>query len=367
MAAHGLTNYTVEELTDYSVAAFDSMGKYDIPEGIIPQKNSQKDQGTFRLYDVDAFKSNIFAAIADNQYAPSSTWGHTNEPYIVSPSGLRDRVSDRDVINAGNTAIDLFRDTAMFLARNSIKSRNVAFATAFLTAGEWTSEPIGQNAAVTDGVFDQALNAGAGGFQRWDQAASDPLATLDALMDAMQLATELRPDTLIIPRVVMTKLKRNAQISQYGIQNPGNGIAGGELATINIIAQYTGLEASRIHVLDASYNAATQTTTNASLADLENGNTGKKIALDSTAVPTWIAGKNVLLFHAGDTSLGLRSMTACAEFVWTGLYPAGEKGNYKIKTRYDEDGEFTWVEARTAFKFQIVAAALGILLVGVIA
>jgi hypothetical protein len=49
------------------------------------------------------------------------------------------------------------------------------------------------------------------------------------------------------------------------------------------------------------------------------------------------------------------------------VYPQGERGNFKIKTYYQEDGEFTWVEARHAFKYDITAPALGILLIDCIA
>ena len=359
---HNAANYTIEELVDYSVAAFDSMGKYDVPEGIVPTRTSVKDQGTYRVYDSEAFKSNLFQSLSDNQYAPSATWGHTTEPYIIQPQGLRDRVSDRELVNE-EEALDLFKDTAMFLARNAIKGRNEAFATAFLTAGEWGTDITGSDTAPSSGVLDVGATEE---FLQFNDEVSEPLAVLDECMEVMQLTTELRPDTLIIPRKVMTQLKRNPQINQFGLQNPVGGIAGGEEYTVNVIAQYTGLEASRIFVIDAVVNNQTTTITNATTAELEDGYTGKKIAQGSENME-WVCEKNMLLMHVGDASLGLRSMSACAEFVWSGLYPQGERGNFKIKTRYDEDGEFTWVEARHAFKYQITAPKLGILLVDCIA
>jgi hypothetical protein len=361
---HSFTNYTIEELVDYSVQAFDSLGKHDVPEGIIPSRSSKKDQGTFRVYDTGAFKSNLFAALGDNQVAPSATWGHSTLPYIITPSGLRDRISDRDLVNE-EESLDLFKDTSLFLARNAVKNRNAAFAAAFLTPGEWTTDITGVAAPAGgdyDGIIDPVLLQ----FEQFDQATSDPLAIIDALMETMQSTTELRPDTFIIPRRVMTQLKRNPQINQFGLQNPSNGIAGGQEYTVNVIAQYTGLEASRIHVIDTVINNQVATTNDATLAELENGNTGKKI-VQGAEVMEWLVEKNCLLMHVGDTNLGLRSMSACAEFIWTGLYPSNERGNFKIKTRYDQDGEFTWVEARHAFKYQIVAPALGILLVDCIA
>ena len=363
---HSHANYTIEELVDYSVQAFDSMGKYDVPENIIPVRSSKKDQGTYRVYEADAFQSNLFQALADCQVAPVATWGHTTQPYIIAPSGLRDKISDRDLVNE-EESIDLFRDTALFLARNSIKSRNKAFADAFLTPGEWATDVTGKTAAPDDGVFNDATHGtNPLEFQQFDQATSDPLALLDRLCEVMQLTTELRPDTLIIPRRVMTHLKRNPQINQYGLQNPVGGIAGGEEYTLNVIAQYVGLEASRIFVIDTVINNQTLTIDDATLADLENGQTGKKITQGAKNME-WLAEKNCLLMHIGDTNLGQRSMSAAAEFLWTGLYPKNERGNFKIKTYYNEEGEFTWVEARHAFKYQIIAPALGILLVDCIA
>jgi hypothetical protein len=360
---HASTNITVDELTDYSVQAFDSLGKYDVPENIIPVKSSQRDQGKFRVYEPSAFQSDLFQALADCQVAPVATWGHTTAPYSINVYGLRDKVSDRDYVNA-EEAIDLFRDTALFLARNGIKQRNKAFADAFLAnAAGWSTKVTGVAAggfttAPPDGMFNPAENE----FLKFTEADSDPLLLLDLLCEVMQETTEIRPDTLIIPRKVMTQLKRNAAINQFGLQNPVGGIAGGEEFTINVIAQYVGLESSRIFVIDTVFNDQSGATIDdATLAELEDGQTGKKIT-EAAADMKFITESNCLLMHIGDTNLGLRSMSACAEFLWTGLYPKGERGNYKNKMRYDEDGEFTWIEGRQAFKYQITAPALGILI-----
>jgi hypothetical protein len=72
--------------------------------------------------------------------------------------------------------------------------------------------------------------------------------------------------------------------------------------------------------------------------------------------------------HMGDMNAGLRSQGASVEFLWNGLYPgSGERGNYKLKTNYNENREGLYMEARLAFVFKIVASRLGILLVDAIA
>jgi hypothetical protein len=74
MADHDFTNITTEELRDYSLQAFDAMGKYDVKIPC-PQRGSQTNVGIFRKYDTQAFNSNLFAQIADGELAPLATWG----------------------------------------------------------------------------------------------------------------------------------------------------------------------------------------------------------------------------------------------------------------------------------------------------
>ena len=362
MANHDYTNITREELTDYSIQAFDNKGKYDVKIPC-PQINSQKHTGEYRLYDTQAFNSNMFQAIADGGLAPLATWGHSTDSYLIEVFGLRDFISDRDVVNQ-EEAIQLASDTSLFLARNSIKQRNKAFLDVALdtaNASAWATELTGTTGAVAD-----VIN-GSNQFQQFNEAGAEPLAVLDKVLETMLEATGLRGDTIILPRKVMTFLKRNDEINQYGINNPTGGIAGGDEYVINIIAQYTGIEASRIHVVEAVVDKAAITSTDSVEADHNNEDFGPKLTQAAENLG-FMAEKRMLVCHMGDMGVGLRSQGAMVEFLWTGLYSGnGERGNFKIKTDYNANREGMYLEARQAFLFKVTAPKLGVLLKDVIA
>jgi len=360
MSAHDFANITPKELTDYSVAAFDKMGKYDI-KVVCPQISSQQHTGVYRVYDTQAFNSNLFQTIADGDLAPLATWGHTTDSYLIEVRGLRDFISDRDVANE-EAAINLSQDTALFLARNCIKQRNAHFVDIALTDNnQWATELTGVDAAVPE------IINGSNEFQRFDQAAAEPLSVFDKVLETMLEGVGLKGDTIIIPRQIVTFLKRNDEINQYGINNPTGGVAGGDEYVVSIIAQYTGIEASSIHIIEAVVDTAAVTVTAATLAEVGQGNDGDKLSQAAEAL-AFMAPKNILVCHMGDLNAGLRSQSAIVEFLWTGLYPGtGERGNYKIKSMYKEDREGLYMEARNGFQFKVSAPKLGVLMLGAIA
>lgn len=360
MAKHDFANITTKELNDYSLQAFDSMGKYDV-KVVCPQRGSVEDRGIFRIYDTQQFDSNLFQAIADGEVAPLASWGHSTDSYLIDVFGLRDFISDRDATNEAD-AINLMQDTSLFLSRNSIKQRNSAFVdTHLVNNSQW--DTVLQGIA---GAVPEVINV-SNEFQQFDQAASEPLSVLDKCLEVMLESTGLRGDTIIIPRQILTHLKRNDEINQYGISNPMGGVAGGDEYTIAIIAQYCGVEASRINVIEAVVDKAAITSTDATLGELNHANNGAKLTQGAEDLG-FISPNNILVCHMGDLKAGLRSQSASVEFLWNGLYPGnGEKANFKMKTRYDSDREGTYMEARNAFLFKVVASRLGILLVDAIA
>lgn len=359
VAPHVFDNITVEELQDYSLMPFDHMGKSDLKD-IFPVRGFQRHTGTYRVYEVDAFTGNMFKLIDDKGVAPRATWGHSTQSFTIEAFGLRDDISDRDFVNE-EEAIDLLQDTALFLSRNAVNSRATLLAKRLLATGIWGTDLTGQAAAVPEIVSATA-------FQQFNEAASDPLAVIDKILETLQEATTLRGDTIIMGRQVMTELKRNPQIQQWGLSNPVGGIAGGVENTLAIISQYTGISVDRIYVVDVVLNdtEATDTLADATLADLENRRDGKELTQGALNMK-FLVGKSMLILHIGDTMMGKRSQGAASEIQWTGLYPGGEVANYKTKLFYDIPSEVTWIEGRYALDFIVTAPTLGVFLDAVIA
>lgn len=360
MADHNFENITTKELNDYSVAAMDLMGKHDV-KIVCPVINSQEHVGIYRIYDTQGFNSNLFQQIADGEVAPLATWGHTTDSFLINVYGMRDFISDRDAVNEA-AAIDLTADTATFIGRNATKQRNSAFVDATMVDnGQWDTVLTGIATAVPE-----VIN-GTDQFQQFDQAAAEPLSVLDKALEVMLETTGLRGDTICMPRQVLTHLKRNDEINQYGISNPVGGVAGGDEYTINIIAQYCGVDASRIHVIDAVVDKALITTVDATLAELNHENHGPKSTQAAEALG-FMAPKNILVSHMGDLNAGRRSQAAVVEFRWTGLYPSnGDRANFKLKSNYNGNREGLYLEGRQALIFKVVASRLGILLKDAIA
>jgi len=360
MANHAFDNITTKELNDYSIAEMDIMGKHDLKVPC-PVVNSQEHVGIYRIYDTQGFNSNLFQQIADGEVAPLATWGHTTDSFLIDVYGMRDFISDRDAVNEA-AAIDLSADTATFIGRNAVKQRNSAWVEATMVDNsQWDTVLTGVSAAVPE-----VIN-GSSEFQQFDQAASEPLSVLDKALETMLEAVGLRGDTIVIPRQILTHLKRNDEINQYGISNPMGGVAGGDEYTINIIAQYCGVEASRIHVIDAVVDKALITKVDATLGELNHENHGAKMTQAAEDLG-FVSPNNILVAHMGSLSAGRRSQSAVVEFRWTGLYPSnGERGNFKLKSNYNENREGLYVEGRQAFIFKVVASRLGILLKDAIA
>lgn len=360
MSDHNFENITTKELNDYSVAEMDILGKHDVKE-VCPVINSQEHVGIFRVYDTQGFNSNLFQEIADGDVAPLATWGHSTDSFLIKVYGMRDFISDRDAVNEA-AAIDLTADTATFLGRNGVKQRNSAYVEAALVDNsQWDTVLTGVATAVPE-VID-----GTSQFQQFDQAAAEPLSVLDKCLEIMLETTGLRGDSITIPRQILTHLKRNDEINQYGLSNPTGGVAGGDEYTISIIAQYCGVEASKIHVIDAVVDKALITSADSVEADHVNEDFGAKLSQGAESLG-FISPNNILVNHVGMLNAGRRSQSSLVEFRWTGLYPAnGERGNFKLKSIYNENREGLYLEARQAFLFKVVASRLGILLVDAIA
>ena len=311
----------------------------------------------------------------------------------------RKLITDRESANA-EEALDMAKDASKFLMLQALKNQDKTFAAGLMGSGTWTNESAGGLKAAVDaniGGTDNGgnLKAGANGFYKFTEATADPLAILDEAMEVVALGNDgLKPDTLVIPRQVFKAIKRNEQVIRYGINNPINGIAGGNDMTKSIIAQYLDLDASKVFVIDAVNTTPAATTAGASIdpqaaatlgqlgataTQAEDGTVAGDLAAGgfvtdggtpdlpasagSRGTGAYIGGSSVLMLHVGDSN-GKFAPTAAVKAVWTGLFEGTDDtmGNIQTKAYREESLSGDYIEVNLAYSWLVTARSLGYLL-----
>lgn len=357
-------------LSDFSVKVVQEDEDFKAGK-ILSNLNSKTRQDMYYFYEPAYFMINQVAARAEGAEAAKAKYGVRRKSYTTTVYALKQPVTDETVANADGPVSRIYEDATAFITRQFLLNKEKQFAGTVLQAGNtWSTQWAGQQAAVTGG--DTVVHSSA--FQQFDQATSKPLEVLDAAMEAVQLKSGLRPNTMVMTRETFTALKRNSTIKTTKLYTNSN--SGSDDAVLDTIANHLGLKPSRVFVLDAVQQGA------GTLASVDNSdavvgndtvqlidtNTEGYGEDSNTAVAgTFVGGKGILLMYVDNKSNGMYSATAAVCCQWTGLYPdGGEMGNTVFKRYREEKYSAEFIEGRTAFSYHIVAPALGVYLHNVI-
>lgn len=360
----GLSSVHVDTpLTDYSVKVVQDDTHFKARQ-ILSNFNSKHRQDMYYFYEPAYFMINQVKERAEGTEAAKAKYGVSRKPFATTVYGLKQPVTDESLANADKAIERIFEDATAFITRQFLLNKEKKLADALLGAGKWATDWTGQAAALTDP--NAVVEAGA--FQKFNVATSKPLDVLDEAMQAIQLKSGLRPNTMVLTRTVWTALKRNSQIKTTKLYTNSN--SGADDAVMNTVAEHLGISSSDIYVLDVVEPASAATidgTTYQITTDTEGYASATENDDSSTLVNQFIGGNGILLMHVDKTSNGKYSATAAVCAQWTGLYPdAGDLGNVRF-FRYREDAiHSVMVEGETAFSYHIVAPALGLFLADVI-
>lgn len=372
-------NHIQQELRDTSVAAWELI-ENTYNKGIIPAKNSPRQTGTYWIYDKKYFMSTQVKERSPGTVTPVANYAVETATYHIPQYTLGIGVTNEEITEASDT-LEPMMDAARFLSNNFIVDYELDFANTFVSDDVWAYQAEGQSGATTkpiDGNVSLDIGAtGAAVFQQFDQlTTSDPIEVFKKVIRTIQRETGIKPNKMLIPRLVFDSLMDNDNIKQWAANTIG--INGGDDQTKAIIATQLGFPLEGIHIVEMAYQDITSI--NYTNRDTQNHNFGQ----DST--PTfsdmeWVLERSILFMYSG-ASFSKYSKTAATCFKWTDLIEsmqrtatgarAGNLGgvdspNLLIRGRYDETNFTNYIEGYFAYKNNVITPTLGFYLKNCIA
>lgn len=351
-------------LSDYAVKIWQGDDVYKA-SSIVSNFNSSFRSDQYYYYEPAYFLVNQVRIRAEGQEAASAKYGVKRKNYAVDVYALKQPVTDEEVQNRDPALGGAFEDATAFITRQFLMNKEAKLASALLAEGVWATDWTGITTAITTG--DKVMAGGE--FQQFDEETCNPLDVLDLAFETIQRKSGKRPNTVVLQRQIFTALKRNAIIKTTTLYTTTD--SGTTSSVLSTIASHLDIDVSRIFVLDAVQAEAGAvidgtsfeiTTDEEGYASATEGD-----ATSDTIANEFIGGKSVLCMHVDMKTNGQYSATAAVCCQWTSLYPdAGSLGNTVFKRYRLEQYSAEFVEGRTAFRYVIVAPALGLLLTNVI-
>ncbi|MGY2892758.1 hypothetical protein [Deinococcus sp. UYEF24] len=230
------------------------------------------------------------------------------------------KIDDRVRANASDP-LGPDRAATIQLTNNALINWEEQWAGKFMKTGVWTNEYAG----VTSGP-------GTGTFLRFNQPGADPIGFVQGLSDSIEGATGYRPNRLTLGTDVYRTLVNSAPLIQR-IQYTQRGIL-----TLELLAAL--FEVDTVNVARGIHNV---------------GKEGQPDNIQRIVDP-----KSMLLSYADTTgTVTPETVTAGANFAWTGLIPGLTNANGGVITR-GRDGEAysDWMHIRQAIGQEAIAPDL---------
>lgn len=359
-------NNIQQELRDVSIGAW-GLQENVYANGLIPSKSSKLSHGTYWKYDPRYFMSTQVQSRAVGSMPPVAKYEATTATYTIGQKHLSVAVTNEEIVEASDSLAPL-RDAALFLNNNFIVDYQLDFADSFVTDNVWQKQAEGK-AAVHAGIEGDPLLAigavGAGEFEQFNRATSDPLKVLLQAIRSIHLDTGLRPNKLLIPRLVFDALRDNPNVVVWASNTIG--LNGGDEQTKSILSMQLGIPVANIKVVEFVYQDITSVAT--ANRDVQNFNFGEALTPTFGSMK-WAIDKACLLMHTTD-SFSKYSKTSAVCMKWDGLMamqsgsdPALgsspiDSGNLFIRSRFEKNNFTHYVDGYFAYANYIVSPNLG--------
>lgn len=233
--------------------------------------------------------------------------------YLAEEWALEHTIDDRQRRNSASP-VDLDESGVMLLDQKMLIREDRLWATKFFKSGVWAHEALGD----TD-------------FAPFNDAASDPIAIVNAERLNMARGSGFVPNTLILGANVEVALESNPSIldrikyTQRGVITP------------DLLAAL--FKVQRVATAMGVYNAADEGEDD----DFE-----------------FIIDENGMWLGYIEPSPRLDAPTAIARFAWTGLIPGTSQTGGVITRGRDGRAYSDWIHSRAAYDYRLVAEDLGI-------
>jgi len=314
MPTPGLTDMHINSyLTDVSVAYVQSANNF-IADKVFPAIPVQKKSDTYAIFDRGDFLRDEMQKRGPGAESAGGGYRVSNDTYSCDVFAFHKDVADQERANADSPfAPD--RDAATFLAQKYLIKRDVQWATDYFTTGVWTGSTTG-----TDLV-------GNTDFTKWSDASSTPIEDVLTQAAAIESATGLLPNRLVVNRNVWNALRQHPDIVDR-IKHTSTGVV-----TEQLVAQLMGVE--QVLVAAGVKNTAQE---------------------GLSASTSYIVGNSALLCYSAP-SPGLYQPSAGYTFLWTGL--VGSNAGQAISTFRLERNKADRHEIEVSFDHKVVASVLG--------
>lgn len=302
-------------LTHFSVQVAQGLNAFRTIEAL-PTVNVNDQAGIYRVFDSDTLREIKVGPVASGTQTTAGDFSYSKGHYYCSLRGLHVDLTPEQKLNASD--IDLGRDATNYLVTQKTLEQETRFVKSFMTAGVWDSDRVGK----TD-------------FVQFDDAASDPIATINDQILRVQITSGIRPNTLWTDRKTFNKIIQHPAVIDRINRGQTTGPA---VANETTVAMIFGLE--KVIVIDAVVR--------------EDGNTNKLISENK-----------ILLAYVNNTA-GTQSATAMARINWVGINRYMTTGNaiYRMQVPMVDGTER--LEIKYADQLVVTAPALGVLLTDVL-
>lgn len=306
-------------LTIVSIGQFQNPNNF-IARRVFPNIPVTEVSASYQKWDRGSFLRAQMRRRAPGAPTAGARFGTKRGPfYLAEVWGLHKDISDQDRTNSASGDWNLERGTTQFLSQQAMLMQEKEWARNYFTTGKWATD--------LDGVTSATPSAGQ--FTQWDQATSNPVATVRRYSTLMLQMTGIRPNKFIIAPFVLDTLMEHPDILDRAAAT-GRGSA-----DVAMLAELFGVD--EVLVPQAVENV------------------GADGAADTVQ---FIMGNHALLLYA-QPSPNLEVPSAGYTFSWTGYLGAGNEGQRIKKIRLEENASDR-IEIEQAYDQVLIAPELGI-------
>lgn len=308
-------------LTNIAVAYIQDNDAY-IADKVFPVVPVQHQSDLYYIWNKADFFRNNARKRADATESAGSGFNLTTDSYSADVWALHDDIGEQARANQ-DPSIDLETTTTEWLMQQLLISRDLNFATTYMTTGVWGTDVTGV-----------AVTPGGGQVWQWsDDGNSDPYTDIATAQTTILQNTGKKPNVLVLSWAVYQALRKNPLVVdriKYTMQADAKAI------TPQLLAASFDIE--EVVVAEATYNTAKE---------------------GQAASMSFIVGKTAMLCYRPQAP-GLRIPSAGYIFAWNGLDGMGVFGARSWSEPLPNRGRNTIrVEAEMAYALKKVGADLG--------
>lgn len=319
-------------LTNISIAHLQAATGF-VADRVFPNIAVSKQANRYYRYDRYDFARNQFQKRAPSTESAGGGWKVDNTPtYFCDVWALHKDIDD-DIRSNQDDVVDLDRDATIYLTQQAMIAREVTWAASYFKTGVWATDIGGVSASPT-----------AGQVLQWNDANSNPISDIKTQMDAVQLASFMRPNKLVLGRLVWSVLSEHPDALDRIKFTGGSGAP----AVLTRQAFAALIEIDSIEVMEGIQ-----------VTSAENS------AFETSQTVSWIAGKNALLTYSNPNP-SILTPSGGYTFSWSGRRGAGAQGMRIKRFRIDTINSDR-VEGDMAYDQKLVAPTCGAFFGSVIA